>query len=49
MVSAYQAPVEVTTIGQIPAYGSGVYEPWGPKMDFDDATMQLPSVRIENM
>ncbi len=45
----YQPPVEVATIGQIPAYGSGVYEPWGPKLDFDDGTMQLPSVRIANM
>jgi len=45
---AYQPPVEVTTIGQIPAYGSGVYDPW-PKLEFDDPTMQLPSARIESM
>lgn len=44
----YQAPVEVATIGQM-TYGSGVYDPWGPKMEFEDPTMQLPSARIENM
>lgn len=45
---AYQSPVEVTAIGQI-AYGNGVYDPWGPKMEFEDPSMQLPSARIENM
>jgi hypothetical protein len=45
----YQPPVEVTTIGQIPTYGSAVYDPWGPKMEFEDPSMQLPSARIENM
>ena len=44
----YQPPVEVSTIGQI-AYGTAVYDPWGPKMEFEDPTMQLPSARIENM
>ncbi|KAM7193354.1 hypothetical protein V8F20_008404 [Naviculisporaceae sp. PSN 640] len=46
---AYQPPVEVATIGQLPAYGSGVYDPWGPKIEFEDPSMQLPSARIENM
>lgn len=46
----YQAPVEVATIGQIPAYGSGIYDLYaGPKLEFDDPTMQLPSSRIEAM
>ena len=46
---AYQPPVEVATIGQIPAYGSNVYDPWGPKIEFEDPSMQLPSARIESM
>ncbi|KEZ43851.1 C2H2 finger domain-containing protein [Scedosporium apiospermum] len=47
----YQPPVEVATIGQIPTYGSGVYDPWGgPKLvEFEDPSMQLPSARIANM
>ncbi|KAK3314689.1 zinc finger protein 32 [Apodospora peruviana] len=46
---AYQSPVEVTTVGPISAYGPGVYDPWGPKIEFEDTSMQLPSARIENM
>jgi len=46
---AYQPPVEVATIGQLPAYGTSVYDPWGPKIEFEDPSMQLPSARIENM
>lgn len=46
---AYQPPVEVATIGSIPAYGSGVYDPWGPKLEFEDPSMQLPSARIASM
>jgi hypothetical protein len=46
----YQPPVEVTTIHQIPTYGSAVYDPWGgPKLEYDDPTMQMPSARIETM
>lgn len=46
----YQPPVEVATIGQIPAFGSGVYDMYsGPKIEFDDPTMQLPSSRVETM
>ncbi|KAL8380928.1 hypothetical protein RB595_005293 [Gaeumannomyces hyphopodioides] len=46
----YQSPVEVATIGQLPTYGSGVYDPWGgPKLEFEDAGIQMPSARIENM
>jgi hypothetical protein len=45
----YQAPVEVATIGSLPTFGSGVYDIWGPKMEFEDPSMQLPSARIENM
>ncbi|KAK6824714.1 C2H2 finger domain-containing protein [Apiospora arundinis] len=46
---AYQAPVEVATIGQLPTYGSGVYDPWAIKPDFDDPSMQMPSARLETM
>ncbi|KAH8906738.1 hypothetical protein BR93DRAFT_629747 [Coniochaeta sp. PMI_546] len=45
----YQPPVEVTTIHQIPTYGSTVYDPWGPKIEYEDPTMQMPSARIETM
>lgn len=45
----YQSPVEVATIGQLPTYGSGVYDPWGPKIEFEDPSMQLPSARIASM
>lgn len=42
--------VEVATIGQLPPFGSGVYELYGGhKMEFEDATMQLPSNRIETI
>lgn len=45
----YQPSVEVTTIHQIPTYGSTVYDPWGPKIEYEDPTMQMPSARIETM
>lgn len=45
----YQPPVEVATIGQLPAYGTGVYDIYGPKIEFDDPTMQLPSSRLESL
>lgn len=45
----YQPPVEVTTIHQIPTYGSAVYDPWGPKIEYEDSSMQMPSARIESM
>ncbi|KAI8634273.1 hypothetical protein F5Y19DRAFT_470456 [Xylariaceae sp. FL1651] len=45
----YQPPVEVATIGQIPTYGSGVYDPWAIKAEFEDPTMQMPSARIDSM
>lgn len=45
----YQPPVEVATIGQLPTYGAGVYDPWGPKIEFEDASMQLPSARIASL
>lgn len=45
----YQPPVEVATIGQLPTYGAGVYDPWGPKIEFEDPSMQLPSARIASM
>lgn len=46
----YQPPVEVTTIGQLPPFGSGIYDLYGgPKLDFEDPSMPLPSSRVENM
>jgi hypothetical protein len=45
----YQPPTEVVTIGQIPSYGSAVYDPWATKLEFEDPTMQMPSARIESM
>ncbi|KAK4205684.1 putative zinc finger domain protein [Triangularia verruculosa] len=50
--AVYQPPVEV--VGTIPGYGpGGVYDPWGtaggPKLEFDDSGLQLPSARIESM
>jgi hypothetical protein len=44
----YQPPV-VTTIHQIPTYGSTLYESWGLKSDYDDPSIQMPSARIESM
>ncbi|KXX82301.1 hypothetical protein MMYC01_201970 [Madurella mycetomatis] len=44
----YQAPVEVQTIGTLPAYGTG-FDPWAVKMEYEDPSMQLPSARISTM
>ncbi|KAH6869340.1 hypothetical protein B0T10DRAFT_533909 [Thelonectria olida] len=38
----YQPLVEVAIISQLPAYGTAVYDSCGPKIEFDDPTMQLP-------
>jgi hypothetical protein len=45
----YQPPVEVTTIHQIPTYGSTMYEPWGLKAEYEDSSIQMPSARIDSM
>ncbi|KAG5951602.1 hypothetical protein E4U53_002706 [Claviceps sorghi] len=46
----YQPSVADVTIGQIPAFGTGVYDIYsGHKIEFDDASMQLPSSRIETL
>jgi metal regulatory transcription factor 1 len=47
----YQPPVEAVTIGSMPAYGTvSMYETWGgPKLEFEDTGIQMPSARIENM
>jgi hypothetical protein len=46
----YQAPVEVATIGQLPVFGSGVFDIYGaPKIEFDDPSMQMPSARVETL
>ncbi|KAK5632459.1 hypothetical protein RRF57_008173 [Xylaria bambusicola] len=44
----YQAPMEVATIGQIPTYGSVLFDNWEYKPE-DDPTMQMPSARIDSM
>ncbi|EXK24390.1 hypothetical protein FOMG_18873 [Fusarium oxysporum f. sp. melonis 26406] len=44
----YQPLVTGVTIGQIPAFTSGVCDMYsGPKVGFNDPTMQLPSSRVE--
>ncbi|KFA62337.1 hypothetical protein S40285_06378 [Stachybotrys chlorohalonatus IBT 40285] len=47
----FQPPVEVVTIGQLPAFGSGLYGLYdGPKIEFEDPSMPLPSsTRIESL
>ncbi|KAL4727378.1 hypothetical protein ACLX1H_006290 [Fusarium chlamydosporum] len=47
--SHYDPPIEVTTIGQLPAYGSAVYDIYAPKIEFDDPSLQLPSSRLASM
>jgi hypothetical protein len=43
----YQPLIEMTTIGQFPAYDTTLYDLCGPKIEFDDPTMQLPGSRLE--
>lgn len=46
----YQTPIEMTTIGQMPAFGSGMFNLYmEPKLDFDDPSMQLPSARLQGL
>ncbi|RYC78445.1 hypothetical protein BFJ63_vAg18682, partial [Fusarium oxysporum f. sp. narcissi] len=47
--SNYDLPIEVTTIGQLPVYGTTVYDPYGPKIEVDDPSMQLPSSRLGSL
>ncbi|EXK24444.1 KRAB domain-containing zinc finger protein [Fusarium oxysporum f. sp. melonis 26406] len=47
--STNDPPIEVTTIGQLPAYGTAVYDPYGPKIEVDDPSMQLPSSRLASL
>ncbi|KAH7247308.1 uncharacterized protein BKA55DRAFT_514583 [Fusarium redolens] len=42
-------PIEVTAIGQLPVYGTTVYDPYGPKIEVDDPSMQLPSSRLGSL
>ncbi|KAF2971471.1 hypothetical protein GQX73_g2155 [Xylaria multiplex] len=44
----YQAPIEVATIGQIPTFGSVMFDGWEYKPE-DDPTMPMPSARIDSM
>ncbi len=48
----YQPPVGVQVeIGSLPPYGTtGMYvDPWAPKLEFEDAGMQMPSARVASM
>ncbi|KAI8411137.1 hypothetical protein FOFC_07731 [Fusarium oxysporum] len=45
----YDLPIEVRTIGQLPAYGTAVYDPYGPKIEVGDPSMQLPSSRFASL
>ncbi|KAF5565023.1 zinc finger protein [Fusarium phyllophilum] len=45
----YDPPIEVTTIGQLPAYGTAIYDIYGPKIEFEDPSLQLPSSRLASM
>lgn len=45
----YQPPVEVPTVGQLPSFGSGIYDQWTIKPDFEDPSMLMPSQRVGNM
>lgn len=43
-------PIEVTTIGHMPVYGSAsLIDPFGIKDDVEDPMMQMPSARIDSM
>ncbi|KAI1330763.1 hypothetical protein F5Y16DRAFT_342568 [Xylariaceae sp. FL0255] len=45
----YQPPAEVITIGSLPTYGTGFYDAWAIKTDYEDPNMQMPSTRIDSM
>ncbi|KAI3567870.1 hypothetical protein IWW34DRAFT_906031 [Fusarium oxysporum f. sp. albedinis] len=42
-------PIEVTTIGQLPVYGTAVYDPYGPTIEVEYPSMQLPSSRLVSL
>ncbi|EXM12840.1 hypothetical protein RAB80_018107 [Fusarium oxysporum f. sp. vasinfectum] len=45
----YHPPIEVTTTGQLPAYGPAVYDTYGPKIEFEDPSLQPLSIRLASM
>jgi hypothetical protein len=47
--SGHDSPIEATTIGQLPAYGTAVYDPYGPKIEVNDPSMQLPTSRLASL
>ncbi|KAI3571873.1 hypothetical protein IWW34DRAFT_891236 [Fusarium oxysporum f. sp. albedinis] len=47
--SNYDLPIKVTTTRQLPAYGTTVYGAYGPKIEVDDPSMQLPSSRLADL
>ncbi|WZH40857.1 uncharacterized protein QYS62_001795 [Fusarium acuminatum] len=47
--SNYVLPPEATTSGQLLAYGTAVYDLYGPKIEGEDPLMQLPSSRLASL
>ncbi|RYC78325.1 hypothetical protein BFJ63_vAg18800 [Fusarium oxysporum f. sp. narcissi] len=47
--SNYDLPIEATAIGQLPAYGTAVYDPYELKIEVDDPSIQLPSSRLASL
>ncbi|RKK50826.1 hypothetical protein BFJ69_g18000 [Fusarium oxysporum] len=46
--SHYDPPIKVTIMGQLPAYGTAVYD-YGPKYEYEDPSLQLLSGRLASM
>ncbi|EGU84359.1 hypothetical protein FOXB_05127, partial [Fusarium oxysporum f. sp. conglutinans Fo5176] len=46
--SHYDPPTKVTIMGQLPAYGTAVYD-YGPKYEYEDPSLQLLSGRLASM
>ncbi|EXL39616.1 hypothetical protein FOCG_17776 [Fusarium oxysporum f. sp. radicis-lycopersici 26381] len=46
--SHYDPPIKVTIMGQLPTYGTAVYD-YGPKYEYEDPSLQLLSGRLASM
>jgi metal regulatory transcription factor 1 len=46
--SHYDPPIKVTIMGQLPTYGTAVYD-YGPKDEYEDPRLQLLSSRLTSM
>jgi energy-converting hydrogenase Eha subunit F len=46
---AYQPPVEVVSHIQAYPQNNVFSDPWGPKLEYDDSSIQMPSARIESL